>query len=931
MIFNSNPFFMQKKTVLLIAISLSVFCLGLQAQWQPDFRLTNDNSGSWTYGHTPSDNNVWCVAANGNDVHAVWYDYRFDVGGTGEILYKKSTDGGVTWGADIRLTNDPSVSVNPSIAVFNSVVHVVWQEMRDGNYEIYYKRSIDGGLTWGADIRLTNSSFDSWNPSIAVSGSVVHVVWQDNRNGNFEIYYKNSTDGGLTWGSDTRLTNDAAVSSTPVVAVSASDVHAAWRDSRDGNDEIYYKRSADGGLTWGVDTRLTNNIDNSRYPSLAVSGSSVHLVWNDIRDGNWEIYYKSSANAGNTWSSDTRLTNDNNRSEHTSLAVCGAFLNVVWMDNRAGKYAIYFKQSADGGATWNPDLQLTTSPANSVYPSVAVSSSGVHVTWVDERDANDEIYYKRNPTAGCNPNGSLCGQKYNDLNGNGAKDPGEPILTDWQIDLSGTSVLSVRTDNEGNYCFNNLTPGTYTVSEVFQANWVQTQPAFPGTYTVTLAAGQTINNLVFGNQYDTCKSGSKTWSPLASGFNGQVKALVVMGGELYAGGEFSLSGATSVHNIAKWNGTTWSALGSGMNGSVSALAVMGSNLYAGGSFTTAGGVSVSNIAKWDGTNWSALGSGITTSLKALAVIGGNLYVGGNVITAGGFVVNRIAKWDGTTWSALGSGTNGLINALAVNGTDLYVGGGFTQAGGTIVNCIAKWDGANWSAVGSGMNLNGVFALAMMGNNLYAGGMFNIAGGLSVNNIAKWDGVNWSAPGTGANGTVLSLAASGTDLYAGGDFSNAGGFTAMKIAKWDGATWSPLGGGMNSNGVFALALMGTNLYAGGMFSLAGGMNVSNIAKWGCGGSTGIEDGNSQPDPQLEQNYPNPFHSTTTIRFVIAGRSSVNISVYNFLGEEIRVLLNEKKDPGTYEVVFEANGIPDGIYYYTIRTGNFTQSKKMVLLR
>ena len=231
-----------------------------------------------------------------------------------------------------------------------------------------------------------------------------------------------------------------------------------------------------------------------------------------------------------------------------------------------------------------------------------------------------------------------------------------------------------------------------------------------------------------------------------------------------------------------------------------------------------------------------------------------------------------------------------------------------------------------------MNLNGVFALAMMGNNLYAGGMFNIAGGLSVNNIAKWDGVNWSAPGTGANGTVLSLAASGTDLYAGGDFSNAGGVTAMKIAKWDGATWSPLGGGMNSNGVFALALMGTNLYAGGMFSLAGGMNVSNIAKWGCGGSTGIDDSNvAQPDFRLDQNFPNPFITKTTIRYAITQAESVKISICNFLGEEIRVLLNEKKDPGTYEVVFEANGIPDGIYYYTIRTGNFTQSKKMVLLR
>jgi hypothetical protein len=65
-----------------------------------------------------------------------------------------------------------------------------------------------------------------------------------------------------------------------------------WQDHRDGNAEVYYKRSTDGGLSWDPDTRLTNNSANSQFASVAVSGAVVHVVWEDGRDGNSEIYYR---------------------------------------------------------------------------------------------------------------------------------------------------------------------------------------------------------------------------------------------------------------------------------------------------------------------------------------------------------------------------------------------------------------------------------------------------------------------------------------------------------------------------------------------------------------------------------------------------------------------------------------------------------------
>lgn len=379
-----------KKQLLLI----SIFFLGTmisQAQWQPDQRLTNNPSPSNT-----ALNNAWCVAASGDTVHAVWDDQR---NGNYEIFYKRSTDGGLTWGADTQLSNS-IYSYDPCITVSGSVVNIVWQEEIDGYYEIYFKRSTDGGATWDADKRLTTKTSDSWNPSVAISGSVVRVVWEDERQGNSEIYYKTSTDGGVTWGADTRLTNDPANSWNPTVAVSGLDVHVTWYDDRNGsgNWEIYYKRSADGGLSWGAETRMTNNSHISRYPCIAVSGSAVHLVWHDDRDGNYEIYYKQSTDGGLSWGADTRLTNAADISMYPNVTVSGSVVHLVWFDMRDGNYEIYYKRSTDGGTTWEADTRLTNDLAFSFYPSVAVSGNTVHVVWQENRDGNNEIYYKRNPT-----------------------------------------------------------------------------------------------------------------------------------------------------------------------------------------------------------------------------------------------------------------------------------------------------------------------------------------------------------------------------------------------------------------------------------------------------------------------------------------------------------------------------------------------------
>jgi len=351
--------------------------------------LTFDNSISYT----PL-NNARYIAATGDTVHVVWHDLR---DGNWEIYYKRSTDRGSSFGPDTRLTNDSAESVHPSIAVSGPFVHVVWYDSRDGNYEIYYKCSTDGGSNFGPDTRLTFNPNFSCSPSIAVQNSFDHVVWHDKRDGNWEVYYIRSTDGGVSWGQETRLTYNPDTSQFASVAVTGSNVHVVWHENRSWVWEIYYKRSTDFGTTWGSDTCLSNSPEFAKFPSMATSGSVIHLVWYDMRLSDYEIYYSRSTDGGRSFGPVMRLTNATGYSSNPSIAASGSIVHVAWQDERNGGQ-IFYKRSTDEGENFSPDTCLTNSSSYNAKPSIAFSGSAVHIVWNDFRDSNWEIYYKRNLT-----------------------------------------------------------------------------------------------------------------------------------------------------------------------------------------------------------------------------------------------------------------------------------------------------------------------------------------------------------------------------------------------------------------------------------------------------------------------------------------------------------------------------------------------------
>ena len=86
-----------------------------------------------------------------------------------------------------------------------------------------------------------------------------------------------------------------------------------------------------------------------------------------------------------------------------------------------------------------------------------------------------------------------------------------------------------------------------------------------------------------------------------------------------------------------------------------------------------------------------------------------------------------------------------------------------------------------------------------------------------------------------------------------------------------------------------------------------------------------------DYELQQNYPNPFNPSTQIRFSIPSNEFVTLKIYNVLGSEIATLVNDDLNAGSYEVDFNGEGLTSGIYFYTISTKNFINTKKMILTK
>ena len=156
-----------------------------------------------------------------------------------------------------------------------------------------------------------------------------------------------------------------------------------------------------------------------------------------------------------------------------------------------------------------------------------------------------------------------------------------------------------------------------------------------------------------------------------------------------------------------------------------------------------------------------------------------------------------------------------------------------------------------------------------------------------------------------------------------------------VVGYKGAVLSTTDGGMNWN----------HQYEGTTKNLTDIVLINNHTGWivgedgiilktTTGGVTFAEDEKIYEVPTelwLSQNFPNPFNPSTKIKYSVPQSSDVVIKVFDILGNEIEILVNEEKPAGTYEIVWNAANLPSGIYFYQLKAGEYTAVKKMILLK
>jgi hypothetical protein len=149
----------------------------------------------------------------------------------------------------------------------------------------------------------------------------------------------------------------------------------------------------------------------------------------------------------------------------------------------------------------------------------------------------------------------------------------------------------------------------------------------------------------------------------------------------------------------------------------------------------------------------------------------------------------------------------------------------------------------------------------------------------------------------------------------------GGVQGSAYTTNDGASWTLIDNTVHRGpAAFASANAG---WCGGEFD--------SVYKW-IGFPTSVRQTNTiVQNFQLEQNYPNPFNPSTAIKFQIPSANDVTLKVYDILGREVRTLVNESLQAGSYETTFDATGLASGVYLCRLTSRDFSETKKLVLLR
>lgn len=363
-----------------------------------------------------------------------------------------------------------------------------------------------------------------------------------------------------------------------------------------------------------------------------------------------------------------------------------------------------------------------------------------------------------------------------------------------------------------------------------------------------------------------------------------------------------ICGSSGGVHITTNNGAAWVIKNNGLlsNTIIYCTVLSGTKIIAGSDSGIY--VSTNNCESWQRKN-TGLPEGRPRIIKALLIYNSNIYA---ATENGVYYSTNI----GETWEARNSGTEYIaLYSFTVKNNNIYTGGDRKIY-------VSSDEGLSWTSVSTGLPTfhSTAAALISTGDNLLAGMCCGAGLYMSTNDGSRWEKIH--------DMTVNAFAEQGNTII-------AGSIEGILISTNHGLTWTVKNEGLQFFTATALAFNTNKMFAGvelKVWSRPIGelIGVNKI-------STEIPSGY-----KLYQNYPNPFNPATKIKFDVKanGRrqtADVKLIISNSLGQQIAVLVNQKLQPGTYEVDWDASNYPSGIYFYTLQSGEYSQTNKMILVK
>jgi photosystem II stability/assembly factor-like uncharacterized protein len=306
----------------------------------------------------------------------------------------------------------------------------------------------------------------------------------------------------------------------------------------------------------------------------------------------------------------------------------------------------------------------------------------------------------------------------------------------------------------------------------------------------------------------------------------------------------------------------------------------------------------------NGSTWVAINNGFPSNVyvQELATDGERVFAG---TSAHGLF---ITSDNGANWRQANIQlTINSVVAIALDGANVLIATGGSDG------VLRSTDlGQTWSAINNGLPEYGISSFAVHDSVLFAGSYYH--GGIysSTNHGDTWTTVNVLSQ-------VNDIVSSGTKLFAG---TWGGG---VLVSEDGGSRFFPVNDGLGSLHISRLAPIGGSLFAGteanGIWRRPLSELVANVT----------QGGERQPtDLELNQNFPNPFNSTTTFSFSLPTSEFVSLKVLDVTGKEVATLAVQEMNAGKHNLQWNAGNLSSGVYFYRLQAGPFGETRKLILL-